>query len=88
VSSGKATPEQLLAAVKAELVLLRRSLIACRKRALSRDRNFPGGHLCILDIRTYGLRKLSPQKGRSGNRERAGWPRPRGQRRSNCGGRG
>lgn len=41
MSSGKATPEQVLAAVKAELVLLRKRLIACRNGLYRETGTFP-----------------------------------------------
>jgi hypothetical protein len=41
VSSGKATPEQVLAAVRIELNLLRRRLIACRNRLYRETGTYP-----------------------------------------------
>jgi len=41
VSSGKATPEQVLAAVKVGLVLLRKRLIACRNGLYRETGTYP-----------------------------------------------
>ena len=41
MSSGKATPEQVLAAVRIELNLLRRRLIACRNRLYRETGTYP-----------------------------------------------
>jgi hypothetical protein len=41
VSSGKPTPEQVHAAVKAELFLLRKRLIACRNRIYRDTGTYP-----------------------------------------------
>jgi hypothetical protein len=44
VSSGKPTPEQVLAAVQAELFLLRQRLIACRNGLCRETGTFPDDH--------------------------------------------
>jgi hypothetical protein len=70
VSSGKATPEQVLAAVKVELKLLRRRLIACRNGLYRETGTFPddlGAALqrtdFLLDDLMAGL--VSPAQGKT-----------------------
>ena len=70
MSSGKATPEQVLAAVKVELNLLRRRLIACRNGLYRETGTFPddlGAALqrtdFLLDDLMAGL--VSPAQGKT-----------------------
>ena len=70
MSSGKATPEQVLAAVRIELNLLRRRLIACRNRLYRETGTYPddpGAALqrtdFLLDDLHAGL--VSPAQGKT-----------------------
>ena len=70
MSSGKATPEQVLAAVKVELVLLRRRLIACRNRLYRETGIYPDDLAAalqridfLLDALMAGL--VSPAQGKT-----------------------
>ena len=74
MSSGKATPEQVLAAVKVELKLLRRRLIACRNGLYRETGTFPddlGAALqrtdFLLDDLLAGLVSPAQGKTRSGS---------------------
>jgi hypothetical protein len=76
VSSGKATPEQVLAAVKAELVLLRKRLIACRNGLYRETGTFPDDLAAALQRTDFLLDDIlaglvSPAQGKT----RSGSPR-------------
>jgi hypothetical protein len=70
VSGGKPAPEQVLAAVKAELVLLRKRLIACRNGLYRETGTFPDDLAAALQRTDFLLDDLlaglvSPAQGKT-----------------------